>query len=169
MSRKQDEYNGAIRLFEALSSVDEELLERSSVSRKVIPFWRTSKVLAVCACFILMGVVTWYGSRIFLTKGSVDCAATESSMNTSAEDGGYREDAMVEDAVAENAAAKEAEQEEAANDMDMLETEITDDVANKEELYVSGSTPIALAEQKLSEEELRAVTELGNYVPDVIS
>ena len=50
MSGKQDKYAGAVRIFQALSSVDEELLERSNPSRKILPYWRYTKVMAACAC-----------------------------------------------------------------------------------------------------------------------
>lgn len=45
----------AMRLMEALSGVDGELLERSEGVRTVIPFWRYGKQLAACFALVVMG------------------------------------------------------------------------------------------------------------------
>lgn len=165
MNGKQDKYEEAVRIFEALSSVDEELLERSNTSRKILPFWRNTKVMAACACFAVMGigVLTWFVSMVSVPKGSFDMARTETAFMTEG-DGGYKEEAAVEDAVVE-----EAEMEPAEYDADMPETVMTENsVTGQEDSLTGGSAPIAPVETVLTEEELRAVEELGNYVPDVI-
>lgn len=50
-----DDRQKAMRLMEALSGVDGELLERSEGVRTVIPFWRYGKQLAACFAFVVMG------------------------------------------------------------------------------------------------------------------
>lgn len=52
-----DDRQKAMRLMEALSGVDEELLERSegTGTRTVIPFWRYGKQLAACFALVVMG------------------------------------------------------------------------------------------------------------------
>ena len=167
MNEMQDKNAGAMRIFEALSSVDEELLERSGTSRRVILFGRITKVLGVCACFVILGFVTWYGSRIFLTKGSYDCGGTENQMLADAEVG-YKEEAAVEEAVIEDAVIDDAAVEEAENDMAMPETVITENSSSKEHSYVSDSAPLAIEQDILSEAEIREGTELAKYVPEVI-
>lgn len=53
----------AMRIFEALSGVDEELLARSEESAsdkgRVLPVWSFSKMLAACFCLIVVGGMTW--------------------------------------------------------------------------------------------------------------
>ncbi len=162
MSKNQEHYEKAVRIFEALSSVDEELLVRSSKQRKVIPYRRATKVMAACACFALVCVVTWYGSRILMPKENYDCGGAENQMSPLAEET-YKEEAVVEDAVVE-----EPEMERVEYDTDMAPAVITENSSNKEELHVSGSTPIAPEEEVFGEVELRAVETLGAYIPDII-
>lgn len=50
-----DDRQKAMRLMEALSGVDGELLERSEGVRTVIPFWRYGKQLAACFALVVMG------------------------------------------------------------------------------------------------------------------
>ena len=52
---EEEKLEGAMKIFEALSGVDEELLLKSeSVSHVkqtvVIPFWKYAKALAACVC-----------------------------------------------------------------------------------------------------------------------
>lgn len=81
MSKKQDRYgsremqdsqeklSGAVKIFESLSAVDEELLERSegraesNTQKKVIPFWRYSKATAACFCLAIAGAAVYVGMR----------------------------------------------------------------------------------------------------------
>lgn len=165
MSGKQEKYEDVVRIFEALSSVDEELLERSNAFRKILPFWRNTKVMAACACFAVMGigVLTWFVSMVSVPKGSFDMARTETSFMTGG-GGGYKEEAAVEDAVVE-----EAEMEPAEYEADMPETVMTENgIAGQEETYAIDSAPIAPEEMLLSEAEIRAVEELGEYLPERI-
>lgn len=73
----------AIRLFEALSGVDEELLERSNRKaggkatnvRRL--FWRNGRAMAACICLIVVGAAAWSGYR--LVTGP--CGADSSQFN----------------------------------------------------------------------------------------
>lgn len=68
------EWGKTIRIFEALSGVDEELLTRSEEGAvKVLPLWRYSKVIAACFCLIVVGGLTWGASRVsFQPEKSMD-------------------------------------------------------------------------------------------------
>ena len=66
-SRKQE---FAYRIMEALSGVDEELLERSGVGiertrnrKKTLPFWRTGRAWAAVLCLAVAGALGWGGYR----------------------------------------------------------------------------------------------------------
>lgn len=60
----------AIKLFEALSGVDHELLERcnrederkETVIRR--HFWQNGKAMAACICLVAIGALTWSGYRL---------------------------------------------------------------------------------------------------------
>lgn len=73
--------DGAMRIFEALSSVDEELLERSEEKKKVIPFWRYSKVMAACICLVVLGAAAFATTRIASDNATgSDCAVPMAEM-----------------------------------------------------------------------------------------
>ena len=60
-SHENNKQDGALRIFEALSGVDEELLDkcesatRVSEQSKVIPFWKYGKAMVACVCILLAG------------------------------------------------------------------------------------------------------------------
>ena len=49
----------AMRLMEALSGVDERLLERCGRERKTRPLWRNMRAVAAAACLAAVGAVSW--------------------------------------------------------------------------------------------------------------
>ena len=59
MSKREEEYSAAERLFGALSGVDEELLERSEKKQKVVPFRRYGGVLVASICLCVVGGALW--------------------------------------------------------------------------------------------------------------
>lgn len=81
----------AMKLFEALSGVDEELLERCNdqkVNRKNITvhrwFWRYGRTMAACICLIVVGAAAWSGYRLVMGSwGSANSSGSGQSMNTS--------------------------------------------------------------------------------------
>ena len=74
----------AMRIFEALSGVDEELLVRSEESASgkgsMLTVWSFHKVLAACFCLIVVGAMTWGALRVMpkSNKSANDTAAPRS-------------------------------------------------------------------------------------------
>lgn len=78
---------GALRILEALSAVDGELLERCDTSEEVatIPLWRQWRMWAACLSFIAVGVLSWNALRfIGSSKGSMDSADENAAMDMAA-------------------------------------------------------------------------------------
>lgn len=137
--KKDGRLSGAMRIFEALSSVDEELLERSEAAPKVVPFWKYAKVMAACACLVLLGTAAYAGSNLFSAKNSTssDCtapaAAEQRSVDMASDAAGVDDTAggaAADEAAADEAAAEEAAAEEAA---DGMATELADEAAPEAE------------------------------------
>lgn len=163
MSNQMDKQSGAMRIFEALSSVDEELLERSEGCAQVIPFRKATRIMAACASLLVVGLVTWTGLQTFVgeDKAASDCAAPESMKEMSVADA---------DAPAE---AEECMPEADAEYSRVTEGEIdsvtTEGMAeeNQNAMWDVGS-PLQQVQKMLSEEELRGVERLGGYIPTAI-
>lgn len=124
MSKQEKQMAGAMRIFEALSGVDEELLIRcedeavlkgavfgahdgkgrrsSKFTGKKAPIWYYGKVLAACLCFVVMGALLWSVRPIMETasksSGSVDMAPAAAA---------EAPEAAMEEAACENATALE--------------------------------------------------------------
>lgn len=177
---------GAIRIFEALSSVDEELLLRSEGEQKVVPFWRYAKVMAACICFVVVGVVAISGSRLIFTGSqSADNAAPaameEKAMDSAADNNGSGmeaaqaempaeapAEAMVAEEtkmdVVEEAAAEEGVQTEDVAGATSEETQ-NQMSADLESEMISDCGPLPEQSVILSLEELKLVETFGDYVP----
>lgn len=185
----QEKKEKAMRIFEALSSVDEDLLVRADEQQtKVVPFRHATRVMAACACLLVVGLVSWTGSRSLMTKESAasDCAAPESvnqmMADTTADkaadaeadvevgmdevyNDAYDSDEVVAEEVMEEAAPEipaagvEAEVEAESGNMEVWDEESMDGVSSsvKDDAVVY-----------LNEQELRAETVLGEYIPTVI-
>lgn len=69
MQRQEDKLSDAMKIFEALSSVDEELLERSGRRRRAIPAGIYNKVIAACLCLALAGGGLLAGRYLLTPKG----------------------------------------------------------------------------------------------------
>ena len=58
----------AMKLFEALSDVDEELLERCNRERNKIiaymPLWKYNRAMTACLCLLAVGVLSWGGYQL---------------------------------------------------------------------------------------------------------
>jgi hypothetical protein len=69
----------AMKLFEALSDVDEELLERcnrkESKSSVYRVFWKYGKTIAACFCLVAVGAAAWTGYRLV----TAPCGANDSA------------------------------------------------------------------------------------------
>lgn len=157
MSREEEMRNeslsGAMKIFEALSSVDEELLMRSEGNnsnegcKRVIPFGRYAKVMAACICFAVVGVGAYAGVQMHaLDKNmSADCAAP-ADMKEATE--GAAPEAAEGIAIEEAAQAVEGVVAEEAHEMEM-----------------DAGASLAMSEEAWDEEALRATEILGAYIP----
>lgn len=137
--KKDGRLSGAMRIFEALSSVDEELLERSEAAPKVVPFWKYAKVMAACACLVLLGTAAYAGSNLFSAKNSTssDCtapaAAEQRSVDMASDAAGVDDTAggaAAEEAAAEEAVAEEAAAEGAAPEAEQEKAVLTENLQN---------------------------------------
>lgn len=111
--RKQER---AMRLMEALSGVDEALLERCGKKGKIVPYrrplWRSTRSIAAVMCLAIVGVVSWGGYQLSnMRMGSSNSSggkAAESVMDAEKEmeleEGAVPEDAEPEEAAAEETA-----------------------------------------------------------------
>ena len=181
MSREEKKLSGAMRLFEALSGVDEELLAKADVAeegaarkdKRKIRTFRGSKVrLAAClaaaaSLFLVVGAV-WSGAPMLNGKKSAETAVMTS--------GSWLENAAADSAaeVTENLAEEtfgvdfeEAVEEENAGDIGNIENK---DTSKREEGAITecvGSIPPD-DRVELSEEEAYAAEVLGAYIPSNI-
>ena len=87
-SRRDIYDEGALRILEAVSAVDEELLERCGMSpepaeaidkvadiskyRNRRPLWKMGRAWAACLGFLAIGAISWYGLRVIAPKGTAD-------------------------------------------------------------------------------------------------
>lgn len=158
MSNHVDRHYGAMRIFEALSSVDQELLERSEKKAKVISFPKAAKAMTACAGLLIVGVVTWTGMRNMkgMEETADACAAADQVSDMTMADTEYS-------AEERNGAAGELAWEETESLMPegTEEEKENDAVCNVESV-------IAQKTETLTEEELRAVEVLGKYIPTVL-
>lgn len=127
--KKTDQTQGALRLMEALSGVDQELLLRSEYRRK--PYWAYGRAAAACLALVVVGVLSWNGLRVIWTPEG----GTGSS---SAGGNGYDSAPMIADvrsddtdeletaagyAIAEDAGAGSTEPMDDATKEDLADTE----------------------------------------------
>ena len=132
MSREEKKLSGAMRLFEALSGVDEELLAKAddhmqeapvSEKRKMLAFpgskTRLAVSLAAAASFLLVVGAVWTGMPMLNGKKSADTAVeTAMEMTTSTTTSGVTKDAEVlaDEAFEEVTVENEAIKKEAATE-----------------------------------------------------
>lgn len=127
--RKTDQTQSALRLMEALSGVDQELLLRSESRRR--PYWSYGRAAAACLALVTVGVLSWNGLRMIWTpKGGAG--------SSSAGGNGYDSAPMLADARSNETAESEADSGKystsvAAEDAGTGSTESMDD-ATKEDL-----------------------------------
>lgn len=93
---KKERFSGAVRIFEALSAVDSELLERSEKPKKVIPVYRYTKGLAVACCFLVIGGAALLMGKVILTPAGSSMSQDVESMREMTAGAG---DTAAEDAV----------------------------------------------------------------------
>lgn len=181
-SRKDDIYKeGALRILEAVSAVDEELLERCGKRRRK-PLWRMSRTWAACLGLLAIGAVSWYGFRVMAPKGAADLSADgvsgeamDEGFNTSA----FAPEAMPmgeeqEEAVADTteSTADEGDEKYPEGSADTLlrdgvsgmelESSMSQEPIDREELMVDKGNDAIIAR---TEEDARGWMPLGAYLP----
>lgn len=192
----EEKRDGAMRIFEALSAVDEELLAQSEASvTPILPFWyRHSKGLVAAVCLVVLGVSAWSATTIFSPAGAVapranvaaDSAVQESSdmeREVAATEGAMADAEQYDQAapeaweLRENAAeesmpetATEGIKEVAPEKKEELgETESTVDNDKKDALLggtMSDKMNSGSGIKELTESEARAMDVVGAYVPE---
>lgn len=183
----EEKRQGAIRIFEALSGVDQELLERSEAENKkgtaVFSFARGSKILAAALCFVVLGAGALTGRRLLLSGGAssrssqsvqemsaFDAADAQGGQDNGeqsamAQDSPEGETAMAQDspegetAMAQGSITEEAVEREAAQE------EADSEAVQDSQIDYSSKSSSA---QELSEEQARQTAVLGAYVPTIL-
>lgn len=181
MSREEKKLSGAMRLFEALSDVDEELLAKADEAeegaarkdKRKIRTFRGSKVrMAAClaaaaSLFLVVGAV-WSGAPMLNGKKSAETALMTSGSwleNTEADAAAEVTENLAEEAFGVD--LEKAVEEEKAEDIGNIENK---DTSKREEGAVTqcvGSIPPD-DRVELSEEEAYAAEVLGAYIPSNI-
>ncbi len=173
MSKREEEYRAAERLFGAMSGVDEKLLERSEKKQKVVPFRRYGGVLVASICLCVVGGALWVTGNMPYsvrnesadTTGAMqdkvvaanEQAAAVADMDTAdvktadaVEGAGAEEDVMAEMADSDEGAVQESALNHSADTIDK-----TSSTTEKQG---------AMAET-LSEAQARETKILGSYLP----
>lgn len=181
MSREEKKLSGAMRLFEALSGVDEELLAKADGAeegaarkdKRKIRTFRGSKVrLAAClaaaaSLFLVVGAV-WSGAPMMNGKKSAETAIMTNgswSGNTMADSAAEVTENLAEETF--GADLEDAVEEEKAGDIGNIKNK---DTSKREEGAITecvGSIPPD-DRVELSEEEAYAAEALGAYIPSNI-
>lgn len=176
MSRDDKKRSGAMRLFEALSGVDQELLEKSEVKEKKgrITGWHfgrmhTAGTLAAAACVVVVGLAMWrMNPQSFMTKNATSEKATEAKTTAggSAMDDGGTMDGGISNTSA--GTAGEPQEVGAATDagaamMPDMEEATMDTATDTKEV----GTPKDSG-RVLTEAEAMEIAVLGEYVPVTI-
>ncbi len=169
---KNEKLSGAMRIFEALASVDEELLERSEGKGKIIPFGKYAKLIGAAACFLVLGVTVAVGSSMFTVKeNSSDCAVQEEQIAPEEADCAaeitVEEESMLEEGIVDE--GMETDMEEVTQSLSgQTQEELKDEI--KENTNVENDTvwdvgSLESADRDMDLEELRMVDKLGAYIP----
>lgn len=106
------EQERAMRLMEALSAVDEALLERCSKKGKVTlyrrPLWQSTRRVAAVMCLAVVGVLSWGGYQLLnLRMGSADSSGGNAAEAIMDAENGAEWDMVTGDMAPEEGAAKE--------------------------------------------------------------
>lgn len=196
MSKQEKKMSDAMRIFEALSGVDEELLIRCEEKEtKVRPLWYYGKVLAACLCFVVMGALLWSVRPVMDTAsksaGSVEmepAAAAEApeaakeeaacESGTAPEEDSGLKDVVTESRIEEDESFRQeaAKQESAKSESALQDAAINSQQAAIQDLQgslesvsadVTGGAPLD-KRKELTLKEAEKVDVLGEYVPTVI-
>ncbi len=183
----EEKRQGAIRIFEALSGVDQELLERSEAENKkgtaVFSFARGSKILAAALCFVVLGAGAFTGRRLLLSGGAssrssqsvqemsaFDAADAQGGQDNGeqsamAQDSPEGETAMAQDSPEGEAAMAQGSITEEAVEREAAQEEADSEAVQDSQIDYSSKSSSA---QELSEEQARQTAVLGAYVPTIL-
>ena len=173
-SHENNKQDGALRIFEALSGVDEELLDkcesatRVSEQSKVIPFWKYGKAMVACVCILLAGGLLFAMPRISQKSANdADCARPEHAYDSVLDEstGSVSMQESVKDACTE--AVTEEDFAEETADFDGAENkEMMQERDYSDGLMVDSATGcVKDLRVELKEEQARDVDVLGEYLP----
>lgn len=179
----EEKRNGAMRIFEALSGVDQELLERSEESGaqekiRMFPKWRTLGMLTAVLCFVVVGAAALGLNTLLFSpmyssgppetcegRQAADCLPENalamqqdsvSNIEGERQDAGAGEEAGIQEKSADVASGSQQN-----TDKSVLNTQQVDsDTAQVQ----SGG----MQNRNISEEEARELELLGAYVPEAI-
>lgn len=172
----EEKRQGAIRIFEALSGVDQELLERSEAEIKkgtaVFSFARGSKILAAALCFVVLGAGAFTGRRLLLSGGASsrssqsvqEMAALDAADAQGGQDNG-EQSAMAQDSPEGKTAMAQGSINEETVEREAAQEETDSEAAQDSQTDYSNKISPA---QELSEEQARQTAVLGAYVPTIL-
>ena len=173
-STEEEKRAGAMRIFEALSQVDEELLAKCesvpqvSEQLKVISFWKYGKAMVACVCILLVGGLLFAMPRMSQKSASeADCARPEHAydgvLDESTGSVNMQEsvkDACTEAVTEENFAEETVEVDGAADKELMQESDCSDGVVAD-----NATGCVKNFRVELKEEQARGMDVLGEYLP----
>lgn len=189
MNDNEKSVQKAMRIFEALSGVEEELLvecnKDDAKKNSVIPFWKYGKAIAACFCLVVAGALVWTASvnggfRSVKTSDSaaaldIEMAADSYDMADAAQgvqenSVGAEEGAMQNDVGAVMEGAQEtggSVMEDILQEESTLEKEIED--AQSEMLEQDCSTALPPDDrEKISELAAKKLDVYGVFVPNAL-
>ena len=196
MSKQEKKMAGAMRIFEALSGVDEDLVVRCEATVSSRPFWYYGKVMAACLCFVVMGVLLWSVGPAFknskesaesaemalVASGETPAAAPDMQDGTSMQNTPMEEimEEGVAESIAENSSGSSAysqsgdtgagESVKQENAIENQNAEIQDLQGSKSGTQDSVTTESCPLDKRkeMTLKEAKTVAVLGAYVPETI-
>ena len=177
MSREENKLPGAMRLFEALSGVDEELLAKADDTKvKTTKFSgkkvRLAATLAAAASLFLVVEAVWTDVPMFDSKNAAETAVmTKGEMMTFTADSTADDTEEVAEEVRTEAAEEEASCDESAGSSEKArqESAYEKEVTGEKNGSVETSEGLHLDNRvKLSESQAREAEILGERIPEVL-
>lgn len=156
MNKREEDYKAAERLFQVLSGVDEELLERSERKKKVVPFGKYGGILAASICLCVVGgTLRLNGNKPY----SVQNEAADTACVMQAEM--VEEDEQPESMTVTDEADKKADIADVPADSDTGAEGAAGTTMDKQGIVTEQM-------RGMSEVQAREITMLGSYLPTVI-
>ena len=178
--KRQYREEGALRILEALSAVDEELLAGCDISvkqqKKLIPLFKYGRACAACLCLILVGALSWYGFQNTWRMGTSSDSASPQNGSASYEAaqetegypaGGIAESADMEEGIdtTTGSAASSDRNDAGVDSADRLAEDKLREEFSQDKLEDTQQSLEAEASEKLTEMQARQTEGLGEYLP----